>query len=75
MPLEIWILMMTLFNLFLIATYLYFRTLHTNTSKNFDTVFGKLNTKIKRFEDQLFNSSISEISNKSDYELDEEFKR
>jgi hypothetical protein len=73
MPLEIWILMMTLFNVFLIVTYLYFRTLHTNTSKKFDTAVGKLDTRIKRFEEQLFMSSSSEKSEKSD--LDEEFRR
>jgi hypothetical protein len=75
MALEIWILMMTLFNVFLIVTYLYFRTLHTKTSKKFDAAVGKLDTRIKRFEEQLFMSSSSEKSEKSELDLDEEFRR
>ena len=62
MPLEIWILMMTLFNVFLVITYMYFRTLHLNTSKKFDHAVSSLDTRIKKFEDSIFsdNSSISQ---------------
>ena len=62
MPLEIWILMMTLFNIFLIITYMYFKTLHLNTSKKFDHAVSSLDNRIKKFEDNTFSdtSSISQ---------------
>lgn len=75
MPLEIWILMMTLFNVFLIVTYLYFRTLHINTSKKFDQAVGALDSRIKKFESQLFAGSSSGGSRTSESELDREFRR
>jgi hypothetical protein len=75
MPLEIWILMMTLFNVFLIVTYLYFRTLHINTSKKFDQAVGGLDSRIKKFENQLFVRTNLNRSRTSDDELDREFRR
>ena len=74
MPLEIWILMMTLFNVFLIVTYLYFRTLHINTSKKFDEAVGGLDSRIKKFENQLFGETNSKNSLSAD-KLDIEFRR
>ncbi|NQZ84892.1 MAG: hypothetical protein HRU03_04165 [Nanoarchaeales archaeon] len=77
MPLEIWILLMTLFNVFLVITYLYFRTLHFNTSKKFDDAVLKLERRITNFErnagSQILNSRTSAVY--SNDELDKEFER
>jgi hypothetical protein len=75
MPLEIWILMMTLFNVFLVVTYLYFKTLHINTSKKFDNAVGGLDSRITKFETQLFSGSSSSRSSTTSDELDREFRR
>ena len=71
MPLEIWILMMTLFNVFLVITYMYFRTLHLNTSKKFDNAVSSLDNRIRKFENQIFSTT----SPTPEDELDEEFRR
>ncbi len=75
MPLEIWILLMTLFNVFLIVTYLYFKTLHINTGKKFDDTMVGLESRIKRFEEHLFAGVSSNKASSSDDELDSEFRR
>lgn len=71
MPLEIWILLMTLFNVFLITTYLYYKKLHLSSAKQFEDAITKLECRIGKYEQKL----VSDNKFSGTDILDEEFRR
>jgi len=53
MPLEIWILFMTFFNVFLVIIYLYYRTLHLNSKSKLEHTIENLEKRIDIFEKDM----------------------
>lgn len=62
---------MTLFNVFLITTYLYYKKLHLSSTKKFDDAISNLERRIGKYEQDL----ISGNSYNPHEVLDEEFRR
>jgi len=71
MPLEFWIMLMTFFNVFLVITYLYYKSLHLKTKSNFEESIEKIETKINYLESYLYDQVYHSKSKSTPVEDDE----
>lgn len=72
MPLEFWIMMMTLFNIFLVVTYLYYKSLHLKTKSKLEQAVEGLEMKISRIENSIINQFSNNQNRNLSYEDDED---